>query len=246
MDKYGLLGFPLSHSFSKKYFSEKFEKEGIEASFENFEFEDACDMEGVILGMSQLKGFAITIPHKQNVIEMLDETDDAIDSIGAVNCVKIDRCAGNISLKGYNTDAIGFEESFKEFLKPSHKKALILGTGGASKAVEFVLTKLGISYEMVSRRRSETSLSYEDVTAEKIAEIQLIINTTPLGMYPKVDTFPALPYESLSSEHYCYDLVYNPEVTCFLSKAKAQGAAIKCGMDMLEIQAEANWRIWNS
>ncbi|MDA3853378.1 MAG: shikimate dehydrogenase [Bacteroidales bacterium] len=245
MNRYGLLGYPLGHSFSKKYFLDKFKEEGIEARFENFEFEYASDMEGVILGMSELKGFAITIPHKQSVLDLLDETDDAIEAIGAVNCVKIDRSPGRISLKGYNTDVIGFEESFKEFLKPSHHKALVLGTGGASKAVEYVLSKLGISYEMVSRTKTKTSLCYEDITAAKMAEVQVIINTTPLGMYPKVETCPALPYASLTSEHYCYDLVYNPEETLFLTKAKANGAAIKSGMDMLELQAEANWRIWN-
>lgn len=246
MNKYGLLGYPLGHSFSRKFFLNKFKEEGIEADFDNYELESASDMEGIILGNSDLKGFAITIPHKQSVIEMLDETDDAIDSIGAVNCVKIDRYAGQVSLKGYNTDAIGFEESFKEFLKPTHKKALVLGTGGASKAVEFVLTKLGIEYEMVSRTKTETILCYEDITTEKIGEVQVIVNTTPLGMKPKIDTCPDLPYSSLTAQHYCYDLVYNPEETLFLSQAKEQGAAIKCGMDMLEIQAEANWHIWNS
>jgi len=245
MDKFGLLGYPLGHSFSKKYFLDKFEKEGIDAGFENFELETASDMEGLILGMPELKGFAITIPHKQSVIALLDETDDAIEAIGAVNCVKVERSPARISLKGYNTDVIGFEESFKEFLKPSHKKALILGTGGASKAVEYVLGRLGITYEMVSRTKSETTLCYDDITEDKLADIQVIVNTTPLGMYPKVDTCPALPYEGLGADHYCYDLVYNPLETLFLSKAKAQGAAIKSGMDMLELQAEANWRIWN-
>lgn len=177
---------------------------------------------------------------------MLDETDDAIDEIGAVNCVKIDRGAGRISLKGYNTDVIGFEESFKEFLKPSHKKALVLGTGGASKAVEFVLNKLGISYEMVSRTKTEETLCYEDITSDKIADIQVVINTTPLGMYPHLETCPALPYDAFTPSHYCYDLVYNPVETLFLTKAKDKGATIKSGMDMLELQAEANWRIWNS
>ena len=245
MNKYGLLGYPLGHSFSRKFFLDKFEKEGIDASFENFEFEHASDMEGIILGMSELKGFAITIPHKQNVIALLDDTDDAIDAIGAVNCVKIDRSPGRISLKGYNTDVIGFEESFKEYLQPSHKKALILGTGGASKAVMYVLEKLGISYEMVSRTKTETTLCYEDITKEKLADIQVIVNTTPLGMYPKVEHCPDLPYDSLTADHYCYDLVYNPLETLFLSKSKDRGAAIKCGMDMLELQAEANWQIWN-
>lgn len=245
MVKYGLLGYPLGHSFSKKYFLSKFEREGIDADFENFEFEHASDMESIILGMSRLKGFAVTIPHKQSVIALLDDTDDAVDHIGAVNCVKIDRGAGRISLKGYNTDIIGFEESFKEHLKASHKTALVLGTGGASKAVEYVLDKLDISYEMVSRQKSENNLCYEDISAQKLKNIQVVINTTPLGMFPEIATCPTLPYEAFTSDHYCYDLVYNPIETLFLAKAKAYGAKVKSGLDMLELQAEANWRIWN-
>lgn len=246
MNKYGLLGFPLTHSFSQKYFVEKFEKEGIEGVFDNFELEDAKQMADAIKNEPELKGFCITIPHKQAILPLLDETDDAIDMIGAVNCVKIDRTAKGTRLKGYNTDVIGFEESFKPLLKAHHKKALILGTGGASKAVEYVLGELGISYQMVSRTKTETSLCYEDITPELMQDIQVVVNTTPLGMYPKVDACPALPYASLSEQHYFYDLVYNPAETLFLTKAKEQGATIKCGMDMLELQAEANWRIWES
>lgn len=246
MHKYGLLGYPLGHSFSRKFFLDKFEKEGIKASFDNYELEDAADMKAAVLAEPDLKGFAITIPHKQNVLALLNETDEAIDKIGAVNCVKIDRSGEGVYLKGYNTDVIGFEESFKEFLQPQHKKALILGTGGASKAVEFVLEKLGIEYDMVSRKKTATSLCYEDITPELLAERQVVVNTTPLGMYPKVDGVPALPYEAVNANHYFYDLVYNPVETLFLKKAKDQGATVKCGMDMLELQAEANWKIWNS
>lgn len=246
MTKYGLLGYPLTHSFSQKYFVEKFEKENVKASFHNFELEEAKQMVEVIKQESDLKGFCITIPHKQAIIPFLDKTDAAITKIGAVNCVKIDRTGGEISLKGFNTDVIGFEESFKELLKDSHKRALILGTGGASKAAEYVLGKLGISYQMVSRKKTKNSLCYEDVTPELLNDIQVVVNTTPLGMYPKVDACPSLPYHSVTEEHYFYDLVYNPEETLFLKKAKDQGATIKCGMDMLELQAEANWKIWNS
>ncbi len=245
MNKYGLLGYPLGHSFSRKFFLDKFEKEKINAVFENFEFEKAEEMIETIKVNPELQGFAITIPHKQNIIPLLNETDAAIGRIGAVNCVRVSRDNTKIHLKGYNTDVIGFEESFKEYLKPSHQKALILGTGGASLAVKYVLENLGLSYEVVSRRKTATTLCYEDITPEKMCEVQVIINTTPLGMYPKVDTCPHLPYESVTANHYFYDLVYNPLETLFLTKAKEQGATIKAGMDMLELQAEANWKIWN-
>lgn len=245
MIKYGLLGYPLGHSFSKRYFEEKFDKDQISAIFENFELPEAKEMLTHVNTEKELIGFCITIPHKEAIIPYLDSCDDAITKIGAVNCVKIRRDSDSFSLKGYNTDVIGFEKSFKEFLKPEHKKAIILGTGGASKAVEYVLEKLGISYHMVSRVKTETNLCYEDVTPQLMSEIQLVINTTPLGMYPKIDAAPNLPYENVSEQHYFYDLVYNPKETLFLSRAKAQGAMIKCGMDMLELQAEANWNIWN-
>lgn len=245
MNKYGLLGFPLGHSFSRRFFLNKFKQENINAEFENFEFENVSDMKCLIGETPQLRGFAVTIPHKQNIIEFLDETDAAIDKIGAVNCVKVSRKGDGVKLKGYNTDVIGFEESFKEYWKTEHQRALILGTGGASKAVSYVLEKLGIAFEMVSRRKTETTLCYEDITAEKLSNVQIVINTTPLGMFPQIDTCPDLPYENVTDKHYFYDLVYNPEETLFLSKAKAGGAIVKSGMDMLELQAEANWRIWN-
>ncbi len=246
MDIYGLLGYPLGHSFSRKFFLEKFDKEGIEAGFENFELETAKEMLDVIDSRVDLKGFAITLPHKENIIPFLDECDKAIDHIGAVNCVKIKRDGESFTMKGYNTDIIGFEKSFREFLKPEHNNALILGTGGASKAVAYVMHKLGIKYEVVSRRKTLTTLCYEDITPEKLAEVQVVINTTPLGMHPKVETCVDLPYEAVNEKHYFYDLVYNPLETLFLKKAKEQGAATKAGMDMLELQAEENWLIWST
>ena len=246
MDRYGLLGYPLGHSFSRQYFLEKFEKEGIEADFKNFEFAQAQDMLKAVASDHSLKGFAITIPHKEHIIPFLDECDKAIDHIGAVNCVKVIREGDNFSLKGYNTDVIGFKASLKSLLQPQHKKALILGTGGASKAVAYVLHQLGIRYEVVSRRKSVTTLCYDDISPEKMQSVQLVVNTTPLGMSPKVDSCPQLPYEAVTSQHYFYDLIYNPEETLFLQKAKAQGAITKSGLDMLELQAEANWKIWNS
>lgn len=245
MDKYGLLGYPLGHSFSRKFFMDKFDKENIAAEFVNYELEEVTAMKEIIKKTPELKGFAITIPHKKDIIPLLDETDNAIDKIGAVNCVKVSRTGESILLKGYNTDVIGFEDSFKPFLQPSHKKALILGTGGASLAVRYVLEKLGVEYELVSRRKTYKTLFYNDINADMMSQVQIIVNTTPLGMYPHVAACPELPYESVNSNHYFYDLVYNPKETLFLSKAKAQGATIKAGMDMLELQAEANWKIWN-
>ena len=246
MNTYGLLGYPLGHSFSKRYFLNKFKTEGINATFANFELADAASILEIIKAQPDLKGFAITIPHKQSIISFLNSQSPAIASIGAVNCVKIERKEGGVFLKGYNTDTLGFESSLKEYLTTKHLHALVLGTGGASKAVAYVLKSLGITFQMVSRQRSENTLSYEDITPEVMKSVQLVINTTPLGMYPKVDACPDLPYQSVSEQHYFYDLVYNPEETLFLKNAKAQGAITKCGMDMLELQAEANWKIWNT
>lgn len=246
MKQFGLLGYPLGHSFSKKYFDKKIIEEGIDASFNNYELESADDLVEIIENTPTLMGFAITIPHKENVIALLDEQDAAIAAIGAVNCVKINREDGRAVLKGYNTDIIGFERSFCEFLKPEQKLALILGTGGASKAVAYVLAQLNIEYQIVSRRRGDNQISYEDVSPEMMQKVAIVVNTTPLGMYPKVDACPDLPYESITSSHYFYDLVYNPIETLFLKKAKERGAIVKAGMDMLELQAEANWDIWNA
>lgn len=246
MKEFGLLGYPLGHSFSKKYFDKKINDENVEACFNNYELEDAVMMSEFVEKSPDLKGFAITLPHKEAVIALLNEQDEAIDAIGAVNCVKVDRIDGKPFLKGYNTDVIGFELSFREFLKPEHRSALVLGTGGAAKAVKFVLKKLNIDFKVVSRQKTEEHLCYEDITPELLKNTSIIINTTPLGMYPKIENCPLLPYEALDESHYCYDLVYNPLETLFLKKAKAQGAAIKAGMDMLELQAEANWEIWNA
>lgn len=245
MNTYGLLGYPLGHSFSRKFFLDKFQGENIKASFENFELADAKDILPIVENQEHIKGFAITLPHKENIIPLLHQVDAAIDSIGAVNCVRVERIDGQLMLKGYNTDVIGFEESFKEHLTTQHKKALVLGTGGASKAVVYVLNRLGITPIMVSRTKTESTLSYADITPELMKDIQVVVNTTPLGMHPKVEACPDLPYDEVTKQHYFYDLVYNPEETLFLAKAKAQGATIKCGMDMLELQAEANWHIWN-
>ena len=245
MKQYGLLGYPLGHSFSKRYFDKKIKQEEDDARFNNYELERALDIKEIIASTPDLKGFAVTIPHKENIITILDEEDATIAAIGAVNCVKVIQKDNHYVLKGYNTDVIGFEFSFREYLQDNQKSALVLGTGGASKAVEFVLKKLGISYQIVSRQRGNGRISYEDVSLKLLKNTQIVINTTPLGMYPKIDSCPELPYDAVGASHYFYDLVYNPEETLFLQKAKQQGASVKSGMDMLELQAEANWKIWN-
>lgn len=240
--KLGLIGFPLSHSFSKGYFTEKFTKENIPNHvYDTYSIKTIDLVEG-LLENNQLSGLNVTIPYKEAVLPYLDELDETASEIGAVNTIKISQG----KTKGYNTDCYGFEMSFKPLLKDHHKRALVLGTGGASKAVIYVLKKLGISYQYVSRNIGEHQLSYEQVTAQTLKKYSIIINTTPLGMYPNVDSLPPLPYSALTSEHYLYDLVYNPEVTAFLQKGVEKNATIKNGLDMLHLQAEKAWEIWDT
>lgn len=242
MSVYGIIGYPLGHSFSKKYFEEKFQQLGIEQEnvFQNFAIETMSELPQV-LSTKDLEGFCITIPHKKNIIPFLTEVSPEVAEMGACNCVRIK----NGKLYGYNTDIIGFEKSFVPLLTPERNKALILGTGGASAAVAFVLKKLGIPFQFVSRNTPGT-LSYEQLNAAIISEHKIIINSTPLGMYPHVDEAPPIPYEYLTEAHYLYDLIYNPAETKFLSLGKEKGAAIENGLQMLILQAEENWRIWNS
>ena len=244
MKLYGLIGFPLAHSFSKKYFDRKFESEGIAGcNFENFELQSINEVQTMLHNNPSLQGFAITIPYKKLILPFLSQVTDDVKAMQACNCVKI----ANGKLFGYNTDTIGFEQSLKKHLLPHHSKALILGSGGAANAVEFVLKKLGIDFITVSRNKSNQNnvVSYDDLNKTIISQHTLIINATPLGTYPKVEEFPVLPYEFLTSNHYLFDLVYNPEKTKFLEKGEAQGATIQNGYDMLTIQAEKNWKIWN-
>ena len=239
---YGLIGYPLGHSFSKKYFTEKFLREGIENSvYELFPIEHIEALPDLIQSQPHLCGLNVTIPYKEQVLPYLDALSDAVKEIGACNCIAFH----NEKLTGYNTDVIGFEQSLRPLLLPHHTNALILGTGGAAKAVAFVLRKLKIDFCYVSRKQSEGVLSYEDVTDEVIKTCKLIINTTPLGMQPNTESKPSLPYKAISEQHLCYDLVYNPSRTAFLVLAEQQGAAIKNGLEMLELQAEAGWTIWN-
>ncbi len=246
MKLYGLIGFPLTHSFSKRYFTEKFEKEHIaNHKYELFEIEQAQQLIGVLQANPELCGLNVTIPHKQAVMPLLDSLDSSAQNVGAVNVIKK---MENGRLIGFNSDYYGFMESLKRFVpaeKLKSSKALILGTGGAAKATEAALRDLGISYKYVSRKAEEGILSYEQITPEILKEYTLIINSTPLGMYPKVDVCPTLPYEALTSGHYLFDLVYNPEETLFMQKGKEQGAQTKNGLEMLHLQAEKAWEIWN-
>ena len=242
MRLFGLIGYPLSHSFSKKYFKEKFEREGLnDCRYELFPIATIDELKNVLEQHPDLQGLNVTIPYKEKVLSFLHERDSVVKKIHACNCITIE--GGRLT--GYNTDVSGFELSLKTQLKPHHKSALILGTGGAAKAVEFVLTRLGINFKYVSRKPSIHSYSYEQLTPAVITDHTLIINTTPLGMYPAIAEAPSIPYQYLGSSHYLFDLIYNPEKSLFLKKGEERGAAIKNGQEMLVIQADESWKIWN-
>lgn len=246
MRKFGLIGFPLTHSFSKKFFTEKFENENIaDCKYELHSIAEIREMTDLIEREPSLCGLNVTIPHKLNVMPFLNEIDNAAKEIGAVNCIAIHQNNGTSFLKGYNTDAYGFEESLKPLLPNGDQKALIFGNGGAAKAVEYVLKQLNIPYLIVVRNPAPNAILYSAITKEILADYKLLINTTPLGMLPNLDSFPPIPYQFLDQSHLAYDLVYNPEETAFLTKAKAQGAKIKNGLEMLHLQAERSWDIWN-
>ncbi len=251
MQLFGLIGYPLSHSFSKKYFTEKFEHEGLkDCMYENFPMENITGLPALIKSQKELRGLNVTIPHKQSVIPYLTDMSDEAKAIGAVNAIKIIHRSSPVAhelLTGYNTDAFGFENSLKPLLQSHHKKALVLGTGGASKAVAYVMNKLGIEFLFVSRKKSgDKIISYDQLNDEIIGNNLLIINTTPLGTYPDISSFPPVPYEHISKKHLLYDLVYNPEETLFLQKGKEKGAAVQNGLTMLKLQAEKAWEIWNN
>ncbi len=241
---YGLIGYPLTHSFSQQYFNRKFDAESIAARYVNFEIPEIADFPDIIKDNPNLRGLNVTIPYKEQVISYLDELDPDTAEIGAVNVIKFIRKGSKLRLKGYNSDVIGFTDSLSPLLTPEMKHALVLGTGGASKAVMQALKKLGISATLVSRTPSEGRYTYSDLTPEIMAENLLIINTTPLGMYPHMDECPDIPYDQLTPAHLCYDLLYNPDVTLFMRKAAEHGAATKNGLEMLLLQAFAAWNIW--
>ena len=246
MQKYGLIGYPLKHSFSIGFFNEKFKSEGIDAEYVNFEIPEINDFMEVIEENPNLCGLNVTIPYKEQVIPFLDELDKDTAKIGAVNVIKIIRTPKRkIKLVGYNSDIIGFSQSIQPLLQPYHKKALILGTGGSSKAIYQGLKNLGIDSVFVSRTKKEGMLTYEELTPEVMAEHTVIVNCTPVGMYPKVDFCPAIPYELLTPNHLLYDLLYNPNITLFMKKGEEHGAVTKNGLEMLLLQAFAAWEIWN-
>lgn len=240
---FGLIGYPLSHSFSKRYFSEKFQLEGLpDYEYELYPIPEIGSLPDLLKEHPILEGINVTIPYKEQVIPYLHELSPVVEEIGACNCIRI----RNGKLTGFNTDVIGFEQTLSRKLMPHHRHALVLGTGGAAKAVHYVLRQKSISFLQIGRTQRGEILDYSAVTPELLSKHTLIINTTPMGMYPNVDEAPDLPYESLTPEHYLYDLVYNPDKTLFLQKGEEQGAAIENGADMLVIQADASWDIWNS
>ena len=246
MKKYGLIGYPLGHSFSMGYFNEKFTNEAINAVYENFEIPDIQDITTVIGSNPDLAGFNVTIPYKEKVMDYLDYIAPEAAEIGAVNVVKVTHNGERAVLKGFNSDVVGFVNSIKPLLRPLHKKALVLGTGGASKAVEYGLRKLGLETIKVSRTEKDNTITYGQVTSELLSEYKVIVNCTPCGMAPHFDECPNLPYDSIDDSFLLYDLIYNPEETLFLRKGKEKDATVKNGLEMLLLQAEEGWNIWNS
>ena len=242
MRRFGLLGRNISYSFSRTYFTQKFAAEGIEAVYENFDLQHISEFPEVLRKHPDLKGLNVTIPYKEEIFQFLDRLDPEASAIGAVNTIKIENDG---SLTGYNTDHAGFTGAIMPFLKPHHQKALILGTGGASKAVNYALKKLKIKPLFVSRNSSKNGLLYEDLSAELLKEYTVIINTTPLGTFPITEEFPTIPVKYLGEKHLVFDLVYNPPQTRLMQLAQQQGATVLNGEKMLELQAEKAWEIWN-
>lgn len=247
MKKLGLIGFPLGHSFSKKYYLEKFQQEDInDVDYDLYPIEHISDFVP-IYSDKDFYGVNVTIPYKIEVMRYLDELSEEAKSIQAVNCVRIMHSDdGSVYLKGYNTDAYGFETSLKPLLTPKDQKALVLGNGGAAKAVIYALNQLNIAYKLVSRTKQADHYTYEELDASILSEYTVIINCSPVGTYPNITACPKLPYEYINENHLCYDLIYNPEETAFLRKGREQGARTKNGYEMLLLQAEKNWEIWNS
>jgi shikimate dehydrogenase len=242
MKRYGLIGYPLSHSFSGAYFASKFEREKIaNCQYDLFPIEQISAFPSLLSALPELSGLNVTIPYKEQVLAYLNSMTDAVKEIGACNCIRIE----NGKLKGHNTDVYGFEEILNPLLLPQHKEALIIGTGGAAKAVAWVLNKKEISFQFVSRTKSSSGvIGYEECTEDMIHKTKLLINTTPLGMYPNIDQAPDLPYQAIGAEHLLIDLIYNPARTLFLLKGEEMGAIVENGLRMLELQADESWRIW--
>lgn len=243
MRQFGLIGYPLGHSFSKKYFSEKFEREGIkDHSYELYPLEQIGQIEDLLESTPGLAGLNVTIPYKEKVLPYLNDMSSVVREIGACNCIRIDKGI----LTGHNTDVIGFSKSLLPKLNPYHQRALVFGSGGSAKAVHYTLKELKIPFIQVSRTPGEGMISYGEIDKQVMEEHTLLINTTPLGMHPDIDSAPAIPYECIGPNHYLFDLVYNPHRTRFLKEGAARGASVENGAEMLVIQAEASWDIWNS
>jgi shikimate dehydrogenase len=245
MRKFGLIGYPLGHSFSKKYFTEKFDREGIQGcQFELYPIESISEFPQLLDNESSLEGLSVTIPYKEQIIPYLDALDPACERIGAVNCIRI-RDGKKV---GFNTDYLGFKQSLQSWLGDAIPSALVLGTGGAAKAVQQALRDLGVSYRIVSRSKQEGQLTYQDLSEDKtwLQNHPLVINTTPLGTFPKIEGIPELPLEQLNERNLVYDLVYNPPITRLMQECMDRGGKAKNGQDMLELQAEAAWSIWNN
>ena len=239
MKHFGLIGRTLGHSFSQRYFTEKFRQEGIDAEYRNYEMPDASGVSPLIESVPDLVGLNVTIPYKRDVIPLLSSLSDEARAIGAVNVIRIR------DMRGFNTDVVGFRESLRPLLQPHHTRALVLGTGGASLAVKHGLHQLGIETQSVSRTRTRDTITYSDLDAEVMKSHTIIVNCTPLGTFPNVDECPDIPYHMLTSRHLLFDLVYNPAETLFLRRGRELGATVKNGYEMLVLQAEAAWRIWN-
>jgi len=244
--KYGLIGYSLGHSFSKIYFNKKFSSEGIDAEYINFEIKNVKDLKSVLRENPDLCGLNVTLPYKMDVIPLLDSITENARNIGAVNVIKFKKGRfGKLHLEGHNSDITGFKQSIEPLLNETHKKALILGMGGASKAVFHGLKQLGISSTFVSRTKEGECLTYDEITEIIMDDYTVIVNATPLGMYPKTDCCPDIPYKCLTPNHILYDLIYNPDETLFMRKGKEYGAEVKNGLEMLLLQAFISWEIWN-
>jgi len=246
MRKFGLIGYPLGHSFSQKYFTEKFKLEKIsDCSYENFPLKNIEELSDLIRENSDLCGLNVTIPYKTEILRYIDVSEPAIKEIGAVNVLKIKRIEGKIQLCGYNSDVVGISDSIKPFFLDKSGNVLILGTGGSSRAVLYTMKKMGFNVTLVSRKNKPGVLSYSEISPAILERMDLIVNTTPLGMFPDISTKPDLQYEFLGERHILFDLVYNPEITSFLKIGKAQGCKIITGLKMLYSQADRSWEIWN-
>lgn len=245
MDKYGLIGFPLGHSFSKSFFNEKFQNEGIDAEYINFEIKGIDELPEVLATNPELRGLNVTIPYKEKVLSFLDYISVEARAIGAVNVIRVDHKGDDVVLKGYNSDVIGFTKSIEPLLETFHRKALILGTGGASKAINYGLKSLGLETVLVSRFERPGTIQYKDITPDVVKEYNVIVNCTPSGMFPHYDECPDLPYEALDNHNLLYDLIYNPNETLFMKKGRERGAQTKNGLEMLLLQAFASWDFWN-